>query len=249
MALFSNTKSEKKNYFNVATIITKGTTTIGNLIGDDSIHIDGHVKGDVKVNNVVIIGKSGIVNGNIKAQQVISSGICNGNIICDSLELMDVSTGNVHIKANKVLVKGPTKGSIACNGLFVSENALVESNIQAKNIVSSGTIIGVLSCQMLKIMPTSCIKGKIFADRIINQGGHVEGFIGKYSELLMDNPQLGHYGDILNSQNDIALLQHSDYHVDVEEEIQNKNKINKQDDFYIDVEFDTKDESKLFEVS
>ncbi len=249
MAFFSSSKSEKKNYFNVATIITEGTTNIGNLIGNDSIHIDGHIKGDVKVNNVVIIGKSGVVDGNIKAQQVISSGVCNGKIICDSLELMESSSGYTYIKANKVLVKGQIKGSIICSGLFATESSLIESNIQAKNIITSGTIIGVLSCQMLKIMETSCIKGKIFADRIINQGGHVEGFIGKYSELLAENPQLEKYGAILNSRNDIALLQHSDYHVDVEEEIQNQSNKNKKDDNFIDVEFDITDESKIFEIS
>ena len=251
MALFGSRKGEKKNYFNVATIITEGTTTVGNLIGNDSIHIDGHIKGDVKVNNVVIVGKSGVIDGNIKAQQVISSGTCNGNIICDSLELMDSSSGKTHIKANKVLIKGHIKGSIICNGLFATEGSLIEANIQAKNITTSGTILGMLSAQVLKIMNTSCIKGKIFADRIINQGGHVEGFIGKYSELIAENPQLEKYGAILNSRTEIALLQHSDYHVDVEKEIEanmNNTKNNNNDDSFIDVEFDIKDESKLFEV-
>ena len=56
MALFKKDNS-KNNYFSAATIITEGTNCVGGFIGDDSIHIDGHIEGDVKVNNVVIIGK------------------------------------------------------------------------------------------------------------------------------------------------------------------------------------------------
>ncbi len=246
MALFKKEKSEKKKYFSSATIITQGTTSIGNFIGNDSIHIDGHVKGDVKVNNVVIVGTSGTVDGDIKAQQVISSGNIEGDIICDSLELLETSKSQSQIKANKVLAKGTIIGDIACSGLFVSENAMVESNIQAKNITSGGTIVGKLACKVLKIESTSCIKGSMFADRIINEGGHVEGYIGQYSDALIDNPQLGFYGAILNSKKNIPLLEKLDYHVDIEEEIQSQATTscqeNRTDDAYIDVELETEEE-------
>ena len=240
MAFFEKNKSEKKKYFSSATIITQGTTSIGNFIGNDSIHIDGHVQGNVKVNNVVIVGTSGTINGNIKAQQVISSGNIEGNIICDSLELLETSKSQSQIKANKVLAKGTIIGDIACSGLFVSDNALVESNIQAKNITSAGTIVGKLACKVLKIKSTSCIKGSMFADRIINEGGHVEGYIGQYADALVDNPQLGLYGTILNSKKDIPLLEKLDYHVNIEEEIKNQATVSwqkeREDDSYIDVE-------------
>lgn len=252
MALFDK-KNVKKNYFSAATIVTEGTTSIGNFIGNDSIHIDGHVVGDIKVNNVVIIGKSGVVTGKIKAQQVISSGICNGDILCDSLELMEKSTTKGNVKSNKVLIKGELKGNIICSGLFISPEGLTESTIQAKNVSVGGTIIGIVACKALKILPGSCIKGKMFADRIINQGGHVEGFIGKYSDLLIGNPQLGAYASVFNSQNNTALLQHSDYHVNIEKEIQNKTqnfgKQSEEEHSCIDVEFESIDESKLFAVA
>jgi len=251
MALF-NKNSGKEKAFSSATIVTGGTTNIGKFVGNDSIHIDGYVEGDVKVNNIVVIGKNGVVNGNIKAQQVISSGSCKGHIICDVLELLETSKTEALVKSNKILVKGDYKGNITCSGLFIGAEGLVESNVQAKNIVVSGTIIGSVACKVLKIMPNSCLRGKMFADRIINQGGHVEGIIGKYSDLLMEVPQLRQYGAIFNSEKEVALLEHSDYHVDVEKEIKNKNDssndISDDDDFY-DVEFDIKDESKLFEVA
>ena len=244
MAFFEK-KNEKKNYFTAATIVTEGTTIIGNFIGNDSIHINGHVYGDVKVNNVVIIGKNGIVNGKIKAQQIISSGTCNSNILCDSLELMESSTTNGQIKSNKILAKGKIKGEISCSGLFISKDALVESNIQAKNITLAGTIIGIIASKEIKIMSGSSVKGKIFADRIINQGGYIEGYIGQYAELLLTNPQLKSY-----KQKSVTLLEHSDYYVNIDQEIQNiSKKQTKEDDFYIDVEIDNIDDSKLFKAS
>ena len=249
MALFG-TKKDKIKYFSAATIITKGTTSVGSYIGDDSIHIDGYVKGDIKVNNVVVIGRDGAVHGNIKAQQVICSGQFTGDMICDSLEVMESAKVQSHIKTNKALIKGTFKGSVICSGLFVSENALVEANIQAKNVVAGGTVLGTIACQVLKIPATGCVKGKMFADRIINQGGHVEGFIGKYADLIMTNPQLAHDVAILNSHQDILLLQDSDYRVDVKKEIENSlNPFQEEDGFCIDVEFDIKDESKLKRAS
>jgi cytoskeletal protein CcmA (bactofilin family) len=250
MALFNN-KGGKEKAFSSATIVTDGTTNIGKFVGNDSIHIDGYVEGDVKVNNIVVIGKNGVVNGDIKAQQVISSGSCKGYILCDVLELLETSKTEALVKSNKILIKGDYKGNITCSGLFVGEDALVESNVQAKSIVVNGTIIGSLACKVLKIMPNSCLRGKMFADRIINQGGHVEGIIGKYSDLLKEVPQLREYGSIFNSSKNVALLSHSDYYVDVKKEIENRDSssADKLEDDFCDVEFEIKDESKLFEVA
>ena len=242
---FFGTKKEQKNYYAAATIITKGTTSIGNYIGDDSIHIDGRVEGDIKVNNVVVIGKNGVVHGNIKAEQVICSGEIYGDMMCDSLEVLERAKVNSHIKTNKVLIKGSFKGSVICSGLFVAENALLEANVQAKNVIAGGTVLGIIACQVLKIPNTGCIKGKMFSDRIINQGGHVEGFIGKYHDFIMQNPQLTEYSTILNSKQDLVLLESSDYHVDVEKEIENSKNSPDVDNLFLDVEFEIKDESTL----
>ena len=249
MALFKKDKNQN-GYFSAATIITEGTNCMGGFIGNDSIHIDGHIEGDVKVNNVVIIGKTGSVSGNIQAKQIISSGKSKGNILCDSLELMETSKTISHIKSNKILAKGQLKGNITCSGLFLGEHALVEANIQAKNIVAGGTLIGVVICKQLKIPPTGCIKGKMFADRILNQGGHVEGFIGKYSELAKTNPQLAEYKNIFDSKTEHLLLENKDYHVDVEKEIKKHTKPsqNISEDF-IDADFYIEEETELYEVA
>ncbi len=228
MAFFTKKKS-KQQYFSTATIITRGTYSKGDFIGDDSIHIDGTIYGDVKVNNVVIIGETGRINGNIKAKQVISSGICQGNILCDSLELLESSQSLSQIKANKILLKGALKGKIVCGGLFIHEHAVADAEIEAKNVSAGGKIKGNIVCKQLKILNTGYLKGNIFADRILNEGGHVEGFIGRYSELVKENPQLQEYAHIFNSSNETMLLGHSDYYVNVKEEIEKSTSASEQE--------------------
>jgi cytoskeletal protein CcmA (bactofilin family) len=222
MALFRKSASVKKEkYFSCATIVTQGTHCVGSIIGDDSIQIEGEVRGDVQVNSVVIIGKSARVIGNIKAQQVISSGETEGEIICDALELLEHARTVGKIKANKILIKGRYQGEIVTGGLFIHNHAKLNCSIQAKSVVVGGDIEGTIICRELKITPTGRIKGKTFAERIINQGGHVEGFIGRYSELVQNNPQLLRYAHIFNTP-DTILLGYNDYHVDVKEEIEKR---------------------------
>jgi cytoskeletal protein CcmA (bactofilin family) len=244
MAFFNN-KRPKKQYFSVATIVTQGTVSIGDFIGNDSIHIDGEVRGNIKVNSVVVIGKTGKVTGNIKAQQIVCSGKLHGNVICDSMEILESGFIDGQIKSNKTLVKGSYKGGIICSGLFIDKGAFVESNIQAKSVVNGGMLIGMLACRVLKISKSGVVRGKMFADKIINKGGQVEGFIGKYADLMKENPVLSHYADVLNSHHDKLLLEPADYHVDIEEEINNTTDSNPANELYLDVDFEIVDESTL----
>jgi cytoskeletal protein CcmA (bactofilin family) len=247
MAFFNKGGSRDK-VFSTATIVTRGTSTYGNFIGNDSIHIDGIIDGDVKVNNIVVVGRSGEVRGKIQAQQVLVSGIVHGNIMCDSLEILPSAILKTKIEANKVLVKGKVKGPITCGGLFMEKEGLVESNVQAKTVIAGGKFIGNVACDELKITSSGYIKGKLFAHKIINQGGHVEGFIGKYSDLLLDNPNLLRDAKILSTQGQAQLLDHSEYYVDIEKEKENqKNDQNKSIGF-VDVEFEVSDESKLSKI-
>lgn len=217
--LFRKNNQPKENYFKAATIITEGSHCIGSVIGNDSIHIEGEVRGDVKVNNVVIVAKSGVVVGDIKAKQIISSGTIRGDLLCDTLELLEGSHTCSKIKVNKILIKGDFEGDMLCGGLFVDEHAHVRGTLQAKTVAAGGTIEGTIVCRELKITRTGVIRGKTFADRIVNQGGDVEGFIGRYSELVHNNPSLLRYAHIFNTPDEAILLSYNEYHVDVEAEI------------------------------
>jgi cytoskeletal protein CcmA (bactofilin family) len=190
MALFktgkekTETTTSVKKTINTATIITNGTKIIGNITGQDTIHIDGEVDGSILVDNIVVIGKSGIVNGDIEANEIISSGIINGNVKCDSLEVLETSTIKERIEARKVQVKGKIQGDVICDGLIIEENGFVEDRVQAKSVIVSGSLVGEVACDLLSTKQTGYVKGSMYVSNISNEGGKVEGSIGQYKELL-----------------------------------------------------------------
>lgn len=189
MALFKSNRDKTetatiKEVINTATIITQGTTIAGTIVGNDTIHIDGDIEGSIKVDNVVVIGKSGIVNGDIQAQKVISSGTINGSIKCDALEVMEPSTVKHRVDARKVEVKGKIEGDIFCDGLIIEPRGFVEGKAQAKSIIVAGSIVGDVACDLLSTKESGYVKGSMFVSNISNEGGKVEGSIGQYKELL-----------------------------------------------------------------
>jgi len=189
MAIFKSSKNKenaslKKETMGTATIITKGTKIVGDIIGEDSVHVDGDIEGSITVNNIVVIGKSGNVNGDIEAQKVISSGNINGSVKCDDLEVMDSSTVKKRIDARKVVVRGKIYGDTLCDELNIEQNGYVENRVQAKSIIVSGSLIGEVACDLLSTKQTGFVKGSMFVSNISNEGGKVEGSIGQYKELL-----------------------------------------------------------------
>ena len=61
-------------------IIRKGTIFSGFLETDDLLRIEGDVNGDIVTSKKVFVGESGIIEGNITANEVIISGKVTGDI-------------------------------------------------------------------------------------------------------------------------------------------------------------------------
>lgn len=200
-------------------IVPQGTNVNGRIIGNDSVHIDGYFNGDIKVNNIVIVGRTGELYGDIKAQRVLVNGKFKGNIIADSVEFLEHGVGEGEIQANKILVKGLWQGKLYCGGLFIDAGAKVFSNAKIKKVVVAGVLEGNIACKELRTLPTCVLRGKMFADEIQNEGGRIEGYIGRYSDMAMQNQEMAYYLNIFNSRSDYILLEAKEYEVDVEEEL------------------------------
>jgi len=80
--LGNNKNKEKTNSASqsLLNLIGPGTEIKGDLICEGDIRIDGRVDGTVRVGQRLVIGESGIINGNIKAGNAIVAGNVNGNI-------------------------------------------------------------------------------------------------------------------------------------------------------------------------
>ena len=59
----------------IETIIGRETSITGDLQGSGNIRIDGRIDGDVSIAGNVVIGESGIVQGDIKTGNLIVNGM------------------------------------------------------------------------------------------------------------------------------------------------------------------------------
>lgn len=84
----------------------------GNLMGTDTIHIDGKVVGNISVENTLVIGKTGMVIGDVTAKNAIINGELQGSLTCEKLEVLKTGklSNIVHVK--HLIVDGRIEGEI-----------------------------------------------------------------------------------------------------------------------------------------
>lgn len=127
-----------------ATIITSCMEITGNLNGTDTIHIDGKVIGDISVENTLVIGKTGLVIGNVKAKSAIINGELQGTLQCDSLEIMKSGRVSNLLDVKHLIVDGRIDGEIT--GI---ENISILKNAQL-NISDTTELLNIVDKKMPK---------------------------------------------------------------------------------------------------
>lgn len=76
----------------VISIIGVGMKVIGDCETDGAIRIEGTVNGNVRAGKAVVVGKDGLVEGNIYTQDAVISGRVHGSVSAESrLELQSTS--------------------------------------------------------------------------------------------------------------------------------------------------------------
>jgi cytoskeletal protein CcmA (bactofilin family) len=169
-----------------ATIITSCMKVTGDLDGSDTIHIDGNVLGNITVSNTLVIGKSGIVEGDVEAKNVIINGELKGTIKCDNLEVMQTGKVSKSIEAKKLILDGKIQGNITgLESIDVLENSSIEAiSIRSKRISVHGKINGtVIASEILEIGTKGFVEGQITVKNIkTEEGGRMIGTMSTYQE-------------------------------------------------------------------
>jgi cytoskeletal protein CcmA (bactofilin family) len=90
----------------ISTLISEGCNITGSVNAPAVARIDGHINGDVQVNEGLILGEKGLIKGNVSTKELIVYGTVNGNINVDSLEIKgtgkitgDIETGTLLVEA------------------------------------------------------------------------------------------------------------------------------------------------------
>lgn len=84
-------------------IIAAGTRIIGDCETDGTFRIEGSVEGTVKAGKAVVVGKDGVVKGDITTQDAVIGGHVTGKVVADSrLELQATCIIDGEIRARRI---------------------------------------------------------------------------------------------------------------------------------------------------
>jgi len=109
-------------------LISKGCMVHGRIESDVFLRIDGHIKGDLIIAEGLIIGEHGIIEGNIKAREIVVFGSVKGSITADSIELKSSGNilGDIHTDSLQVETGATYIGNVVmANVPFLKENTAV----------------------------------------------------------------------------------------------------------------------------
>jgi len=79
----------------------EGTSIEGEVKSDSNIRIDGRMKGTLQVRGRLIVGATGLVEGDVHCQSCDIEGTVNGKIHCQDLLSLKATaklTGDIHTK-------------------------------------------------------------------------------------------------------------------------------------------------------
>lgn len=98
------------------TIIGKGSIINGDLQVQGSVRIDGTVKGEVKCTDLLTVGPTGLVEGEINVKYMVLGGKVNGNVHgIEKVELQSKSVVEGDIKTKSLMVEAGAVFHGKCN--------------------------------------------------------------------------------------------------------------------------------------
>lgn len=87
----------------VISIIGPGMRVTGDCQAEGTLRIEGNVKGTVRAGKAVVVGKDGVVDGDVITQDAVVGGRVAGSIIAESrLELQATCVVEGEIKARRI---------------------------------------------------------------------------------------------------------------------------------------------------
>ena len=84
-------------------IVATGTKIVGDCETDGTLRIEGTVEGTVKAAKAVVVGKDGVVRGDIITQDAVIGGHVTGTVVAESrLELQATCVIDGEIRARRI---------------------------------------------------------------------------------------------------------------------------------------------------
>lgn len=95
--------------------LVKGTVVEGTVRCDSDLRVDGTIKGKLSCKSKVIIGPSGVVEGEIQCQNAVIEGRFKGILnVSELLNVRETAEVDGEISTNKLLVQSGAKFNVSC---------------------------------------------------------------------------------------------------------------------------------------
>ena len=108
-------KSDKGSTPNGATVIAQGTCIIGGISTKGTVHIDGKFEGVILEADVISIGLTGEVIGDIKANNLVVNGLFDGKIDCNVVQILEHGKVIGDMQYNELIIE--TNGKFEGRGI------------------------------------------------------------------------------------------------------------------------------------
>jgi cytoskeletal protein CcmA (bactofilin family) len=86
-------------------VVAAGTTLTGDVELNDDFHLDGVMRGNLISKNDLIVSTSGRFTGDVKAKRVLVSGILDGKVDADRLEIVASGQVSGEIKVRELVIE------------------------------------------------------------------------------------------------------------------------------------------------
>lgn len=130
MSIFSKKDKVAMELQSISTLISEGCILDGNLKAPAYVRIDGHVTGDVMVDEGLILGEKGIIAGNVITKELVVYGTIEGHLQVTSLEIKATGKVTGEIRTQSLAVEN---GAVYNGNLSMAQNTrLAQSNKAAK---------------------------------------------------------------------------------------------------------------------
>ena len=117
--MFTTNKESMKrteNNNSVVNIIGQGTSIIGDINSNGDIRVDGTLKGSINTEGKVVLGKEGVVEGDVICQNADVSGIIKAKItVSNLLSLKETAKLKGDIVTNKLSIEPGAEFTGSCS--------------------------------------------------------------------------------------------------------------------------------------
>jgi len=155
--MFGNSKDTEDSKKSVSTptsgalnALVKGTVVEGTVRCDNDLRVDGTIKGKLSCQSKVIIGPTGVVEGEIRCQNAVIEGRFKGNLyVTELLNVRESAEVDGEITTQKLIVQSGAKFNATCKmELGATSNGTVkhfdlktanDATSSATKVVATGT--------------------------------------------------------------------------------------------------------------